>query len=53
MLIARNVRMRVLLQQLANLSLEVGTSGARAFDTVPQTDNRLVDEVHGLMIVLY
>ena len=56
MLVAQGMRMRVLYQSLANLSIgcfEVGVYGARASDTIPLIDDQLIDEVHGLMIVLY
>ena len=46
----------MLYQQLTNLSFghfEISTSGARASDIVPLIDNRLADEVHDRMIVLY
>ena len=56
MIVDRSVRMRVLHQPLADLSIgcfEVSTSDVKASDTIPLTDNQLADEVHGLMIVLY
>ena len=46
----------VLCQQLADLSLEcfkVGTSDARASDTVPTTDDQWEDEVHCLMTLIW
>ena len=55
MLAAQDIRMRVLYQPLADLSIgcfEVGVSGARAFDTLPLIDDQLTDEVHSLIIML-
>ena len=46
---------KMLHQPLADLSIgcfEVGVSGARASDIIPLKDNQLIDEVHGLMIML-
>ena len=56
MIAAQSVRVRVLHQPLADFNIryfEVGTSSARASDTILLIDDQLTDEVHVLMILLY